>query len=378
MTSLGETLAGLAQRARAAGGTSATGRLAAVESFGPNPGGLAMLSYVPEGLASGAPLVVVLHGCGQGAEGHAAAAGWLTLADRLGFAVLAPEQSSSNNPNRCFNWFEPRDVTRGEGEAASIRAMIAHALVTYDLDPTRVFVTGLSAGGAMAAVMLATYPELFAGGAVVAGLPYGVAGSLTEALSAMRGGGGPPSAELARRLIEAAPAATPPPRLCIWHGARDHVVAPSASDDLARQWAAALGLEPAPQTVDRLPGRTRSRWLSPQGQVLIESHRLDAMGHGTPLALGDEDAIGFTAPFMLEAGVSSTWTTARFWGLAPEVADLSPTAATVGGEGGAEVEPHAAPTAGLGEAVLAATAAHVDSNVQEVIRGALRAAKLLR
>src|SRR4051812_3309088 len=100
--------------------------LSEVRGFGFNPGGLRMLTHVPKVLAPGAALVVVLHGCTQRAGSHARAAGWLALADRLGFAVLAPEQVSANNPNRCFNWFEPGDIARGSGEAASIHAMVQH------------------------------------------------------------------------------------------------------------------------------------------------------------------------------------------------------------------------------------------------------------
>jgi feruloyl esterase len=144
-----------------------------------------MRIHLPDGLAARAPLVVVLHGCGQTADGYAAGSGWITLADRFGFALLCPEQTRNNNGNLCFNWFEPGDIARASGEAESIAAMVRHVIADHDLDGSRVFVTGLSAGGAMSVAMLATYPEMFAGGAVIAGLPYGSAGSMTEAFAAM-------------------------------------------------------------------------------------------------------------------------------------------------------------------------------------------------
>ncbi|MDZ4319238.1 MAG: PHB depolymerase family esterase, partial [Phenylobacterium sp.] len=167
MPSLADTTAVLKRARRVAAGTSRGGpdgprQMVATTDFGANPGGLRMLSYTPEGLPSDAPLVVVLHGCTQGAEAFAQDSGWLTLADRFGFAVVAPEQVSGNNPNRCFNWFVPADITRGGGEAASIAAMTAHATARFETDADRVFVSGLSAGGAMAAVMLATYPDVYA------------------------------------------------------------------------------------------------------------------------------------------------------------------------------------------------------------------------
>src|SRR5207245_2517088 len=91
----------------------------------------------------------------------------------------------TNNPNLCFNWFQHGDVTRGEGEVLSIRQMIAQMIAAHELDPARVYITGLSAGGAMTAAMLATYPELFAGAAIIAGLPYGAADGMHEAMNAM-------------------------------------------------------------------------------------------------------------------------------------------------------------------------------------------------
>ncbi|UCI18400.1 PHB depolymerase family esterase [Mesorhizobium sp. B2-1-8] len=107
------------------------------------------------------------------------------MADRRGFAVLFPEQQRSDNANLCFNWFIPDDTRRGSGEALSIRQMIEAVMVAQDSDRTRIFVTGLSAGGAMPAAMLATYPEVFAGGAILAGLPYGSATTLPQAFDRM-------------------------------------------------------------------------------------------------------------------------------------------------------------------------------------------------
>ncbi|MBV1799135.1 PHB depolymerase family esterase [Siccirubricoccus sp. G192] len=132
---------------QAAATRTAAPHLTEVQDFGPNPGALRMLSFVPEGLPEGAPLVVALHGCTQNAAGYDRGCGWSDLARQLGFALLLPEQRQANNPNRCFNWFEPGDTARDAGEAASIRQMVAHMLAAHRLDPRRVFVTGLSAGG---------------------------------------------------------------------------------------------------------------------------------------------------------------------------------------------------------------------------------------
>jgi len=111
-----------------------------------NPGNLIGRFYVPEDLAAGAPLVVVLHGCTQNAAAYDHGSGWSRLADKNGFALLFPEQQRANNSNLCFNWFEPGDTARDQGEAASIRAMIAAMVEAHGIDERRIFVTGLSAG----------------------------------------------------------------------------------------------------------------------------------------------------------------------------------------------------------------------------------------
>ena len=108
--------------------------LTEVMDFGANPGALRMFLHIPHGLPEAAPLVVILHGCGQTAGGYDHGAGWSALGDRLGFAVLAPEQTNSNNMAGCFNWFQPGDTARGAGEAASIHQMIVRALADYRLD----------------------------------------------------------------------------------------------------------------------------------------------------------------------------------------------------------------------------------------------------
>lgn len=139
-------------------------RLSTLGNFGSNPGALQARYHLPADLSCGAPLVVVLHGCTQNAAGYDHHSGWSQLADEAGFALLYPEQQRANNPNLCFNWFLPTDTARDRGEVFSIRQMIETMVVNHGLDRKRVFVTGLSAGGAMAAAMLATYPEVFAGG----------------------------------------------------------------------------------------------------------------------------------------------------------------------------------------------------------------------
>src|SRR5205085_8954569 len=211
-----------------------------------NPGNLRMLVHVPKGLPSTAPLVVALHGCNQTADEYDYGTGWSSLANRLGFAVVYPQQQSSNNPKNCFSWFMPGDISRGHGEALSIRQMIEHAIVSFGVDRQRVFVTGLSAGGAMATVMLATYPELFAGGAIIAGLPYGCARSVQQAFEAMFTEQSTEAHVLGDRVREASRHPGPWPKISIWHGMADPIVKPSNAEDIIRQWTNVHNISVAP------------------------------------------------------------------------------------------------------------------------------------
>jgi poly(hydroxyalkanoate) depolymerase family esterase len=276
--------------------------------FTPNPGNLRLFRYLPGGLKPGAPLVVALHGCGQTAAGYDTGTGWSQLADQLGFALLAPEQKAVNNPNTCFDWFNPQDVTRGEGEAASIAAMIRTMVDTHKLDGARVFITGLSAGGAMTAAMLATYPELFAGGAIIAGLPFGAAANVRDALEAMRSA----PLRLPRAWGDAVRAASSHkgawPKVSIWHGALDTTVNVSNAQASVAQWADLHGLALTSAEQHMVDGAVRLNW----GDQL-EVYTLGTIGHGAPI---DSSDVGRPAPFILEAGISSSRRIAEFWGLA--------------------------------------------------------------
>jgi len=277
-----------------------------------DPGGLKAHFYLPKELPDGAPLVVVLHGCTQSAAGYDHRSGWSQLADRAGFALLYPEQQRANNPNLCFNWFLPANTTRGSGEVRSIRRMIEEMVSAHGLDRGRIFVTGLSAGGAMAAAMLATYPEVFAGGAIIAGIPYGSATTVPEAFDRMRGHGGPPGPELQALVRRASVHSGPWPRISIWHGSADGTVAPSNAEAIATQWRGVHELDGAPER-SQVGRHSRQVWTDGAGEPVIEINLVGGMGHGTPLG---GDGLGAPGPYMLDVGISSTQEIARFWGIA--------------------------------------------------------------
>ena len=259
-------------------------RLREIFGFGSNPGNLRMFGYRPPTLSDNPALVVVLHGCTQTAAGYDLGAGWSTLADRYGFALLLPEQQRSNNPNGCFNWFQPEHSRRNQGEPLSIRQMIEKSVVDHGIDRRRVFVTGLSAGGAMASNMLACYPEVFAGGAIIAGLPYGAATTVQQAFESMFQSPSRPAREWGDLVRKASSHRGPWPRVSVWHGNADKTVIPSNAREILKQWTDVHGLPLSPSVKTRVDGFPREVWINAAGDELIEAYTITNMAHGTPLA----------------------------------------------------------------------------------------------
>jgi poly(hydroxyalkanoate) depolymerase family esterase len=298
---------------------SGAGELITVRDFGANPGDLAMLAYAPARLSPGAPLIVLLHGCGQEPAAFAGESGWMALADRVGLALVLPTQSEDNHRQRCFNWFRPAHVARDGGEAQSIRAMVTEAVRRFACDTRAVYIAGLSAGGAMAVAMLAAYPDVFAAGASVAGLPVGAANGAASALARMaQAGPDNRSAEAwADQVRQAGPAGYrgPWPRLSIWHGGLDTVVDPGNADLLTLQWRAVHGLLEAPSAVTN-HGLARQEVWGGTNRPSVELWTLPAMAHAYPVAQAYPVAVaGFRSAAALQAGISATEQIARFWRL---------------------------------------------------------------
>lgn len=353
------------------------GRLQPFADFGLNPGALAAKCFVPAALAPRSALVVVLHGCTQDADGYDHRSGWSELAERHGFALLYPEQPRSNNPASCFNWFDSQDISRGSGEAMSIHQMIETAIERYEIDPRRVFVTGLSAGGAMTMAMLAAYPELFAGGAVIAGLPYATALSVPEALDRMRGHRLPAAPALEASVRAASDFTGPWPTLSVWQGDADRTVDATNAEAILAQWRGVHSLTEAPQVSETVDGATRRAWQDDTGREVIESWSIAGMGHGTPID-GGAEGVGTAGPYMIDVGLSSTQHIAAHWGLIPPppARARAPVASAAAAKPSAARQP-ASPRVWRQPPTTAALPPAA-GGVGKVIEDALRAAGLMR
>jgi poly(hydroxyalkanoate) depolymerase family esterase len=362
-------------------------RLRELTGFGANPGNLRMFSYAPEDLPPNAPVVIALHGCTQTSDEYDHGTGWSSLADRLGFAVVYPQQQPANNPKNCFSWFLPGDIARGHGEALSIREMVEHAIATFAADRRKVFVTGLSAGGAMASVMLATYPEVFAGGAIIAGLPYGCASNVQQAFEAMFKEHAHAAQALGDRVRVASRHRGPWPKISVWHGTSDQIVKPFNGEDTIRQWTNVHGLSDDPSYRESNGSHTRRVWNDVNGEALIEAFTISGMAHGVPLATTGGESCGAPGAFFLDVGISSTHHIARFWRLHESLVQMPRAAAPMSvptqipgddrafviAGAGAE-SPHSSAEALLAETEERQTRYPLDPNV--VIAAAFKAAGL--
>ena len=210
-------------------------------SFTGATGTRAFKLFAPAGFeGESLPLVVMLHGCTQDPDDFAAGTRMNELAQGDGFFVLYPAQAARSNSHKCWNWFSPADQRRGAGEPALLAGMVRHVLQTHPIDPDRVYVAGLSAGGAMAAVLAHEYPDLFAAAGVHSGVAPGAAHDVPSAFSVMKNGptAAPPwpsagATSWPNREREATADASPrrvPAPIIVFHGDADPTVSASNGD----------------------------------------------------------------------------------------------------------------------------------------------------
>jgi poly(hydroxyalkanoate) depolymerase family esterase len=280
-----------------------------VTNFGSNPGALRMYATLPSRPAAAPGLVVALHGCTQTATEYKKA-GWDTFAERFGFYVLYPEVTSGA---KCFGWFETVNTRRGSGQAASIAQAVEWMRARYGLDASRIFVTGLSAGGGMTASLLASYPDVFSAGATMAGLPAQCASSIGGSSSCQQGLDKTPQ-QWGDLVRAAAPSGTSRwPRVAIWNGDADYTVNVKNLNELMEQWTQVNGLDTSVDATSTVGRATRREYRNAAGRTLVETWTVSSMGHGT--AVAPAAGCGNTGAFVLDVGLCSTEWSVRFFGL---------------------------------------------------------------
>jgi poly(hydroxyalkanoate) depolymerase family esterase len=229
--------------------------------------------FVPSGYLPGRPipLVVMLHGCTQSPDDFAAGTRMNFIAEERACLVVYPAQPGSANPSKCWNWFRSADQRRNEGEPSLIAGITRQVMQEYSVDPGRVFVAGLSAGGAAAAIMGHTYSDLYAAVGIHSGLAYGAATDMPSAFAAMRHGGG-----AARQAIADAPAVP----TIIFHGDRDTTVHPNNGAHAVEQ---AIGATKTQKKMHRgqIPGgHGYTRTIHADGERQILEHwNIHGAGH---------------------------------------------------------------------------------------------------
>ncbi|QGP80130.1 PHB depolymerase family esterase [Sphingobium sp. CAP-1] len=218
------------------------------------------------------PLLVMLHGCTQNAGDFARGTDMNGVADERGFLVLYPEQSPSHHPSRCWNWHRPANHKRGAGEAALIAALTRHVIDRCRANPDRVYIAGLSAGGAAAAIIAGLFPDLYAAVGVHSGVPLGSIRTLGQALSAMRGKAHPAKGAIVR-----------PSPMILFHGDGDPVVHPSNATGFVDQLRQSVRgvLHSRSNRGRTVAGRefTRTRYRQAGGPVLLEEWTVHESGH---------------------------------------------------------------------------------------------------
>ncbi len=267
--------------------------------------------YTPQNYQVGiaAPLVVMLHGCTQTALDFATGTQMNVLADQYQFIVAYPQQISSSNRNLCWNWFRSSNQFRGQGEPAILAGIvwaIKQQSAQWTIDASRIYVAGISAGGAMTVILGATYPDLFAAIGVHSGIEYGAATNTVNGLKAMRQGGPDPLKQGQAAYDAMAPIVRAIPTI-VFQGTNDAIVNPLNGDQVVQQWMQTDRLasngtydadfnSPTGTRVGQVPaGRsyTVSQWNDDNGSELQEYWRVDGMGHAWS---GGNPASSYTDP----------------------------------------------------------------------------------
>jgi len=277
---------------------ASAGEFKSLDEFGDNPGQLTASYYQPEQPSDN--LVVLLHGCGQNGEAFAKQSGFVDQAKSKHFSLLIPQQHKSNNATVCFNWFSQADQDKDKGETLSIVNMIKST--KKKVKANKVFIAGLSAGGAMTSSLMIHYPELFTAGSVISGIPYPCADNLIKAISCMKSGSDLPAKQLAKAVHTEN---TDWPELTVISGTEDTIVNSKNSEQMALQWGYLTGeVESTPMAIDDVQSL---KYGDKSELVLIPN-----LGHGMPVN-PNVNGGGTEAPFILKSPISAAVYLANKW-----------------------------------------------------------------
>ncbi len=283
--------------------------------FGDNPGELTATyykkahSFDPK---EGHPLVVLLHGCTQNAEQLAIQSGFFAQAKALNFTLLLPQQNEKNHNKLCFNWYSQNDYAKNSGENFSLKNMIISAKKQFNA--SRIYVVGLSAGGAMTTALLINYPELFNSGAIIAGIPFACANDLSQALTCMQNGPEPTNGALLDPVRLPNNNLKIWPSLSIWTGTKDKIVNPVNAEKIASQWLHLFSNKPLVEKEYNETGLKITSWQDKLHKTKVELVKIENMGHGLPVKPALSGG-GTTAPYLLNAPVSAAIRIVQFWQL---------------------------------------------------------------
>lgn len=306
-----------------------------LHDVGANPGRLRFFVREPRRAAVRPGLVVALHGCSQRAADFQRL-GLERLADRDGFFLLYAQSPSASG---CFRWFDPVDATRDSGELGSLMNATSHVVRTVGVAPERVAVLGLSAGAAMAAVALSQAPDVFHSGALFAGVPAGCASSLSEGLRCQAGIDRTPT-----QWAQAVRGLAPAPRVQVWTGSNDTVVAPAMAQELVEQFTAAHGLDAVPDREERT-GRVTSTEHLKDGRRVVQALTVEGLGHAVPI--DPARGCGASGAFLVDAEVCAAEAAVEFFGLSDSLA-LEPIAGDAGSSSAGAGSMDAGPSANGG------------------------------
>ncbi len=294
-----------------------------INEFGQNPGNLGMHLYSPANLNENTktPLVVVMHGCLQNAGVVAKQTGWNTLADKYGFRVLYPQQRMSNNSTLCFCWYQNKDIEKNKGEAFSVKQMIDYVQLNNQIDSTKIFITGLSAGAAMSVALMADYPETFNAGAIFAGAPYKVATNFWTAIMAFYGWR-IKSPEKWGKLVreQNRDYKGKYPRMIIYQGKIDVVVNQRNGNQLMKQWTNLHGISTIPSVsikhFAQCKAVEKNIYRSNDSTVAVIYYKVKRLGHALLVDPGKcETQGGKRTMFSADKNYFSTYRTAVDFGL---------------------------------------------------------------